>query len=98
MSRIIEIEGVSLDIENIKEIRVYKVGNIVDEFPQVIVSLLKEKEYVYNPSTEEYTLFEPEIRIALHSDLDATNCRHKLVKIWELYLAEKRLNTPITNE
>ncbi len=89
MSRIITVEKVSFDLENIKEIIVQ---HSHDEHSKVIIKLLKGKEYIESPYDQGFILMHPEIVLPTLRDSHASACRDEIVKQWEDYLIEKELN------
>lgn len=88
MNRILELSDLNIDLGNIKNIRTVPfAGNTGGYY--VIIELLKGREYVFNPETEETELFEPQIKEGFGSIESADYFTRSLTKEWNKYLKYK---------
>ena len=89
MKRIISINSISIDLGNIKSIRVKNWGsNTLGQ--TVIVDLLKGKEYVYNKLTGDTKLLKSQIREGFSNSKRASCFVEELETAWNEYLTKKQ--------
>ncbi|MEG9327039.1 hypothetical protein V6B16_03755 [Salinimicrobium catena] len=85
MNRIFEISDLTIDLGNIKSLRTEQFsGSSTGVY--VIIELLKGKEYVENPVTEELELFEPQIKKGFGSIERAEYFMKLIREEWNKYL------------
>ena len=91
MSRIAQICTVSIDLDNIKEIRFKK--RYKDKDPEfddatITIKLLRGKEYVYNPQNKEWEMLEAEIIVEFRTVAAAKSFQLQIESKWQEYLSE----------
>jgi len=88
MNRIYTFSNLTIDLGNIKNIRtVLFSGNTGGHY--VIIELLKGREYVFNPETEEIELFEPQIKEGFGKIEWADFFIKSITEEWNKYLEYK---------
>ena len=85
MKRVITIDDLTIDLGNIKNIRLDTYSSSSGG-SYVLIELLKGKEYVFNPETEETNLMEPIIKTYFGSINAGSSFIKDLEKDWNNYL------------
>ena len=85
MNRIFNIGDLSIDLGNIKNIRTISFSGGGGGC-HVIIELLRGKEYVYNPDTLGYDVFEPQIKEGFGRIESAHFFIDEIIKEWQKYL------------
>jgi hypothetical protein len=85
MKRVYEINDLTIDLGNIKNLRTEPFSSSSNGV-YVIIELLNGKEYVQNPETEELELFEPQIKEGFGSIERAEFFMRSIREEWNKYL------------
>lgn len=92
MKRILSIADLSIDLGNIKTIRIENYGS--DTTGQyVIIELLKGKEYVFNQETGATKLIKPLTIKGFGTSEKASYFLEKLTNAWDKYLTDTEKQT-----
>jgi hypothetical protein len=86
MKRVISISDLTIDLGNIKNIRIEPYSGGYGGC-YVIIELLRGREYVFNPETEETKLIEPIIKQGFGSTDSAYSFVEEIEGAWNNYLA-----------
>jgi hypothetical protein len=88
MNRILSLSDLTIDLENIKNIRTVSFSENTGGH-YVTIELFKGREYVFNPDTEETELFEPYIKEGFGKIEWADSFIKSRTEEWNKYLEYK---------
>lgn len=87
MERVIEINSTLIDLGNIKSVE-NECYPMSQSGGHVIITLLKGREFVYNPKTKESVLIEPKIKLFADSYAKSDDWIIEIKEKWNTYLNE----------